>query len=133
MATEIRFGDNLASQNIVIVYKDEKGDYYLGHSFYYGGRNSEYLMFLYKDKLPMDKGLVAGWNYLDDNSVNTVLVGEENNQIAVEDFLYAHGMAKDWKKVTYREVPDFMELDKDFKTQHMNNGEVLGYVVAGSK
>ena len=53
MATEIRFGDNLASQNIVVVYKDEKGDYYLGHSFYYGGRNSEYLMFLYKDKLPM--------------------------------------------------------------------------------
>ena len=71
MATEIRFGDNLASQNIVVVYKDEKGDYYLGHSFYYGGRNSEYLMFLYKDKLPMDKGLVAGWNYLDDNSVLT--------------------------------------------------------------
>ena len=40
-------------ERIVLLYKAQDGKTFIGHSFYYGGRDgSEYLLFLYKDPQP---------------------------------------------------------------------------------
>jgi len=130
MAQTILFNDQLDSTDTVLIYRDEAGDYYLGHAFFYNGRDSKYLLFMYKEVLPLtNKDLMAAWNYLDDNSVNIAIVNEPSNQMAVEDFLYSHGLEKSWKHIQYRSVSDYMELAQDFRGLKIEKNTAVGYII----
>ena len=84
-------------ERIVLLYKDEANNVFIGHSFYYGGRDgSEYLLFLYKEPLPK-KDLLAGWNALDETSCYITIVGVHDHRIAVEDFLVCHNPQLTWE------------------------------------
>ena len=130
-AAKVIVCDSFKYDDIVLISRDADGRYFLGHSFYYGGRDSNYLMFLYKDELPLkkDRDLLSAWNDLDDNSFRTVIVSETDNQIAVEDFLYAHGHNRDWKSIAYRSVEDYAQMNEDFAEEKLNPGEVIGYAM----
>ncbi len=130
-AAKVIVCDSFEYDDIVLISRDADGRYYLGHSFYYGGRDSNYLLFLYKDELPLKKDgdLLSAWNDLDDNSFRTVIVSETDNQIAVEDFLYSHGHNRDWKSIAYRSVENYSEIDEDFAKEELNPGEVIGYAI----
>jgi hypothetical protein len=130
MAETIIFEDHLESSDTVLVYRDEAGDYYLGHAFFYNGRDSKYLLFMYKEALPLtNKDLMAAWNYLDDNSVSITIVNEPSNQVAVEDFLYSHGLERSWKSIQYRSVRDYMQLGQDFMNSKIEKGTAIGYII----
>ena len=125
------FREELDYQDMVLLCKDNQGDIYLGHSFLYHGRDALYLLFLYKDKLPLDKedDLIQAWNYLDENSIRIVMVGEQNGEIAVEDFLYSHGMDKDWRSIKFYTVSNYMELDSFFDPGKMKSKDCICFIL----
>lgn len=125
------FRDELDYQDMVLLCKNCKGDIFLGHSFQYHGRDAEYLLFLYKDKLPLDEegDLIEAWNYLDENSVRIVMIGEQNGQIAAEDFLYSHGMEKDWRSIRFYSVSNYMELDSFFNDDKMKPKDCICFIL----
>ncbi|MCH4207679.1 MAG: hypothetical protein LKF79_00675 [Solobacterium sp.] len=129
MVKAVKFEDNLeAFQRIVLIYQNDKGERYLGHTFFYNGRSGyEYLLFLYKQPLPENMGIMDGWNWLDDNSPSVYTIGESTIQTGVEDFLYANGLEKDWKQIQYYEASDFIAMSKEFNNIGMKNGDVIGF------
>lgn len=129
MLNEIQYEESLQIDNIVLVYFDKMKNIYLGHAYYYGGKSTEYMLFLYKDFVPAGMSLLDGWNYLDENSINTVIVGEESSKIAIEDFLYSRKLEKDVAQVHYTKVNDYDEMNEHFKTLQLQEGCVVGYIV----
>lgn len=122
--------NELNVKDLVLVTKGEDNQYYLGHTFYYGGRDAEYLLFLYKDALPLaTKDLVEAWNHLDDTSFTTVIVNETSIQVAVEDFLYAHGQNKAFNEIEYEVVNDYVTLDKVFKNHNPQVQQTIAYII----
>jgi len=109
---------------LVLVYVDDKNEVHIAHSFYYGGRESNnYLIFLYKDSLPQGMSFIEGWNYLDENSTDIVTVPVADHVTAVSDFLQVFKPSLNWTDLTYYEVKDFAELDREFKTIKNNLGK----------
>ena len=102
--TTIRFEKDLSEfQSIVMLYRDEENNVYIGNTSFYGGSIPERqcLNILYKDPLPKDRDVMSGWNYLDDTSPKIYLSYCTDMETAVEDFMYAHGLERNWRSIDY--------------------------------
>ena len=129
MSEVIKFSDHLEMfQNIVILYRDENGKLFIGNTYYYGGRgNMDYLSILCKDSLPEEMDIMEGWNWLDDNSPNIILVPEETMEIGIEDFLFAHGMEKNWRTIDYYKIHDYTDIEPFVAAKPIKKGMVVAF------
>ncbi len=129
MSEVVSFEDDLnIFQNVVMLYRDENSRLYIGNTYYYNGRgNLDYMSVMYKEELPEEKGIMMGWNYLDDNSARVTLVPTDSMCTGVEDFLYAHGKLKDWKSVEYHTVNDYQEIERYVKSHPIKAGQAIGF------
>ena len=84
---------------------------------------------MYKEPLPQNMGIIAGWNYLDDNSPTVTLVPENFMETGIEDFLYAHGKEKNWHSIEYILINDYTELEKDLISNPIKFNEVRAYAI----
>lgn len=131
MTNVIRFNNNLENfQRIVLVYKNLDGTLQMGHTFFYDGRDgSEYLLFLYKDKLDTSKDFLSAWNHLDESSFTTVIVPESNLEVAIDDFLVSFNETLSWKNIDYIPIKDFSEIDSKLKDFNLKLNHAVGFVV----
>lgn len=131
MTNTIRFKNTLEDfQRIVLVYKNLDGSLQMGHSFFYDGRDgSEYLLFLYKDALPENLDFLQGWNYLDENSTNTVIVGETNHETAVDDFLCCFNDTLKWSTIDYVQVANFSEINQKLLDADLKLNHAIGFAI----
>ena len=126
MEKVLRFDGNLDMfKNIVLLYKDNNGDTYLGSNTHNetGVNNLKNYIILYKESLPKDKDYIMGWNYLDDHSDKIYLVYNEHSEVAVDDFLAAHNIDKTWKDINYNIVDSI----NDINNIQLSNNEVKAY------
>lgn len=127
MSESIRFESNLdVFQNVVMLYKDVEGKYYIGNTWFYNKAGNDYMSVMYHEPLPKDKDLIEGWNWLDDNDPRVTLVPEKSMETGVEDFLYAHGKEKDWKSVKYNVIKNYSDIEKYLNKNPLNVDEVIG-------
>ena len=130
MNTIMKFEDTLdVFQNIVTLYRNEEGKLFIGSTFYYNGRGNadDWMSVLYKDAMPEEEGLLMGWNKLDDCSPNIFLVPEADAGTGVEDFLYAHGLERNWKSVEYHVVNSFMDMDAWCGKNRIEKGTAVAF------
>lgn len=130
MKKTIKFENNLDMfKNIVLLYKDENGNTYLGSSSHNesGDKQHQNFVVLYKDCLPNDQDYISGWNYLDENSNNIYIVYNQYSEVAVDDFLYAHNTDKSWKDIDYTVVDNISEINKALTNIKLANNEVRAY------
>ena len=121
----VRFNDNLDMFNsIVLLYKNEKGETYLGSS---SNLEKDNYIVLYKNSLPKDIDYLSGWNYLDDHCEKTYLVYNDHSEVAVDDFLAAHNVNKTWKDLEYRVCDDSMQVNEILSNAQLSNNEVQAY------
>lgn len=114
-------------ERIVLAHKSSEGVVHIAHSFFYNGRDgSEYLLFLYKDALPKGN-FVEGWNYLDENSVNTAIVGVHDHGVAVEDFLACWDPNQTINDVEFFQVKDFSEVDDMYDKVKIEPNHVVAF------
>ena len=114
MSTVVRFEEKLdVFQNIVVLYRDESGKLFIGNTCFYNGRGhaEDWMTFMYEESLPEENGILLGWNWLDDNSPHVTLVPETAAETGVEDFLYAHGLERDWKTIDYIVIKNYQEIE----------------------
>lgn len=117
-------------KRIVITYKNGLGEVFLGHSFFYGGREgSKFLIFLYEEKLPKKMKLLDAWNYLDNNSYKIRTVPVESHAVAIDDFLMIYKPNLTWKDLTYYKVKDFSELENEFSVLETDNDTVSAFII----
>ena len=110
-------------KSIVMLYQNNQ-ERYLAHTFIYNGRDSKYLLFLYKDALP--KGtLIEGWNYLDDTSYKTVIVPEPSLEQAIDDFLAVWKPNCIQKSIEIIEIKGFDEIDKVLQNKDLSKQELI--------
>ena len=115
---------------IVIAYKNNSGEIFLAHSFYYGGREgSKFLIFLYEEKLPANMKLLDAWNYLDNNSYKIRTVPVDSHAVAVDDFLMIYKPELTWSDLTYNTVRDFSELEKEFDSLDFKNDSIAAFIL----
>lgn len=113
-------------ERIVLATKNQDNQIYIGHSFYYGGRDgAEYLLFLYKDPLPAGNFL-TGWNILDETSLHITIVEERDHKTAVEDFLCCHDPKLTIEDITFIPIRDFSEVDDVIERIKLKPGQVVG-------
>lgn len=116
-------------ERIVLASKNQNNQIYIGHSFYYGGREgAEYLLFLYKDPLPAGNFL-TGWNILDETSLHITIVDEKDHQTAVEDFLCCQDPNLTMEDITFIPIRDFSEVDDIMNQIVMKPGQAVGFVI----
>ena len=128
MEKVMRFDDNLNMfKNIILLYKDNNGDIYLGSSDNSNSENKNHII-LYKESLPKDKDYLTGWNYLDDNSEKIYFVYNEHSEVAVDDFLAAHNVDKTWKDIDYRIVDSVKDINNKLTNEKLSNNEIRAYV-----
>lgn len=106
--------------HMIMVFKNEKNEMYLGHCYQNNGRDTaKYLLFLYKDILPkMD--FLSAWNYLDDNSYTTVVVEVSEAETGMMDFIACykpHGVLEDMEFV---EINTFQDIQKNLNDLKKN-------------
>ena len=99
--------------HIILLYKDMVGQMYLGHCYQNNGRDtSKYLLFLYKDALPkMD--FLSGWNFLDDNSISTVIVEVREAELGILDFLSCYNPEYDLSDLKPIVINNFQEIQEN--------------------
>ncbi len=130
--TTICFEQDLSGfQNIILLYRDEQENVYIGNTSFYGGKVPErqYLSLLYKDALPKDRDIISGWNYLDDNSPNIYISYSSEMTTAVEDFMYSHGLQRNWRTITYTLIENYVDISKAIKDDPIKVGEVKAYAM----
>ncbi len=130
--TTICFEQDLSGfQNIILLYRDEQENVYIGNTSFYGGKVPErqYLSLLYKDALPKDRDIISGWNYLDDNSPNIYISYSSEMTTAVEDFMYSHGLERNWRTITYTLIENYVDISKAIKDDPIKVGEVKAYAM----
>ena len=126
----ISFNKNLDMfKRIVLVYKNEKGETFIGSSFHDSDseKNFNNYIVLYKDALPSELDCFEGWNFLDDNSDNIYLVPIKHSEVAVDDFLVAHHIDKTWKDLDYNVVNNITEINSEVNNNALQNNEVRAY------
>lgn len=124
---KIQFIDDLSIfQNVVTLYRDSNGKIFIGNTYFYNGRD-KYISIMYKESLPENMGIIAGWNYLDDNSATITLIPEKCLETGIEDFLYAHGKEKNWHSIEYRVINDYTEIESNLIEDPIKNNEVRAY------
>lgn len=133
MEKVIRFDENLDMfKNLVLLYKNEKGDTFLGSSINSNDNqkdNKNYIV-LYKESLPKDKDYIMGWNQLDDSSEKIYLVYNQHSEVAVDDFLAAHGVDKTWKDIDYVVLDSMNDINNRLMSDKLSNNEVRAYCTA---
>lgn len=130
MSTTIKYSNDLqVFQNVMIIYKDDEGKCFVGNMNYYNGNtpDSKYMSILFKEPIPEGMELIDGWNYLEDHSPYVYLVPSSSMNVAIEDFLYSHGLERDYTTVDYHVIDSYMELSDYVKNHELKNGEVLGF------
>ncbi len=129
MSKVIRFESSLdIFQNIVLLYRNDEGKLYIGNVYYYNGQGkNDYLGIFCKDPLPEDKGIIMGWNWLDDNSPYITMVPESDMETGVEDFMFANGRAGQWNSVDYHVVNSYGEIDEYVEKHPIAKGEIAGF------
>ena len=130
MERVIRFDENLDMfKNLVLLYKDDKGDTYLGSSNHNekGKDIHKNYIVLYKECLPSDMDYVMGWNYLDDHSDKIYLVYNEHSEVAVDDFLAAHSLEMTWRNIDYIIVDSLNDVNDIIANNPLSNNEVRAY------
>ena len=109
-----------------MLYKDEKEQTHLAHSFYYNWRgNAKYLLFLYKEPLNNEKNILDGWNYLDDNSYNIVVIDEE----ILNDFSYGFETNQQLKDIQFLDIEKFNEIDIYLNKKPLVKNQVMAFVM----
>ncbi len=115
--------------SILMLYKNDQNEVYLAHSFYYGGREgSKYLLFLYKDALPNFNEVIKSWNYLDDNSPNIVVVGEQDHNTAIYDFLHGFKTNLELQDVNFIEIDRYDEVDPHLDLHPILPHQVVAFI-----
>lgn len=130
MEKTVKFENNLDMfKNIVLLYKDENGNTYLGSSSHndVGDKDHKNFVVLYKESLPKDKDYISGWNYLDENSNDIYIVYNPYSEVAVDDFLYAHNTDKSWKDIDYTIVDSTSDINKTLSSIKLSNNEIRAY------
>ena len=130
MEKTVKFENNLDMfKNIVLLYKDENGNTYLGSSSHndVGDKDHKNFVVLYKESLPKDKDYISGWNYLDENSNDIYIVYNPYSEVAVDDFLYAHNTDKSWKDIDYTIVENTSDINKTLSNIKLANNEIRAY------
>lgn len=130
MSTTIKFGHDLEEfQNVMLIYKNNEGKCFVGNMNFYNGRTPEtqYMSILFKEAIPDGMNLIDGWNYLEDHSPHVYLVQEPSMQVAIEDFLYANGLERDYTTVDYHVIDNYMELNDYMEDHELKNGDVIGF------
>ena len=130
MEKTVKFENNLDMfKNIVLLYKDENGNTYLGSSSHndIGDKDHKNFVVLYKESLPTDKDYISGWNYLDENSNDIYIVYNQYSEVAVDDFLYAHNTDKSWKDIDYTIVDSTSDINKTLSSIKLSNNEIRAY------
>lgn len=130
MEKTVKFENNLDMfKNIVLLYKDENGNTYLGSSSHndIGDKDHKNFVVLYKESLPKDKDYISGWNYLDENSNDIYIVYNPYSEVAVDDFLYAHNTDKSWKDIDYTIVENTSDINKTLSNIKLANNEIRAY------
>ena len=134
MEKVVRFDESLdIFKNIVLLYKDENENTYLGSTISNEevGHEAKNYIVLYKDALPKDSDYIAGWNYLDDHSSKKYLVYNDLLSVAVDDFLAAHNVDKTWKDVAYETVDSSMDMNQKLAKLSLEPNQV--YAIATLK
>ena len=115
-------------QNVVAFFRDADGKLFINNIYFYNVRGDhDYLSIMCKDPLPENMGLMMGWNWLDDNSPNILLVPEESIETGVEDFMYSHGLEKSWKDIEYHVIDNFSEIESYFSKHTLGKGGVVAF------
>ena len=130
MSTVVRFEEKLdVFQNIVVLYRDESGKLFIGNTYYYNGRGTgaDWMSVMYAEALPESKGILLGWNWLDDNSPKVTLVPENTAETGVEDFLYAHGLEHDWRSIDYINVNNYQDIETYCKENKLAKGHAIAF------
>ncbi len=130
MEKTVKFENNLDMfKNIVLLYKDENGNTYLGSSSHndIGDKDHKNFVVLYKESLPKNKDYISGWNYLDENSNDIYIVYNQYSEVAVDDFLYAHNTDKSWKDIDYTIVDSTSDINKTLSSIKLSNNEIRAY------
>jgi len=130
MSDVIRFDENPEIfQNIVLFYRADNGKFHIGSTNYYNGRGvaDDWLSVLYEEPLPEENGIIMGWNWLDDNSALINLVPTDKAATGIEDFLYAHGLERDWKSIDYVVIRSYPDIEKYFETNTLDKGSAIGF------
>ena len=70
---------------------------------------------------------MEGWNWLDDNSPNIILVPEETMETGIEDFLFAHGMEKNWRTIDYYKIHDYTDIEPFVVAKPIEKGMVVAF------
>ena len=131
MEKVIRFNENLDMfKNLVLLYKNENGDTFLGSSINNNEKENGNYIVLYKESLPKDKDYIMGWNHLDDSSEKIYLVYNQHSEVAVDDFLAAHGLDKTWKDIDYVVVDSMNDINNRLLSDTLSNNEVRAYCTA---
>ncbi len=113
--------------SIVMLYKNENNEIFLGHSFFYNGReDSKYLLFLYRSALKNDK-ILESWNDLDENSLDIAIVGTQTHELAIEDFLHAHKCEVGLDEVYFIEIDLYSEIEKNLKEVNFSKNQVFAF------
>ena len=121
----VRFNDNLDMFNsIVLLYKNEKGETYIGAS---SNMEKDNYIVLYKNSLPKNVDYLSGWNYLDDHCEKTYLVYNDHSEVAVDDFLAAHNVNKTWKDLEYKVCDNTIKVNEILSNVQLSNNEVQAY------
>lgn len=131
MEKVMSFSDNLDMfKNLVLLYKNDKGETYIGSSKYdeNGQDNRKNYIVLYKDSLPKNQDYIEGWNYLDDHSEKIYLVYNEHSEVAVDDFLTVNKVDKTWKDIDYTVVDSVIDINEKIANADLQNNEVRAYV-----
>lgn len=130
----LRFDGNLDMfKNIVLLYKNEKGETFLGSTMHNenAAENHKNCIVLYKEALPQDRDYVMGWNYLDDHSLKQYLVFNDRVEVAVDDFLVVHNIDKTWQDIDYVVVDNSSEINNKLTHIQLSNQQV--YALATMK
>ena len=130
MSEVIRFDQNPEIfQNIVTFYRDEKGKLHIGSTYYYNGRGrgDDWMSVLYEEPVPEENGVLMGWNWLDENSATINLVPTDSAATGVEDFLYSHGLERDWKSIDFVVVSGYPMMEEYLNTHPLDKGCAIAF------
>lgn len=127
MSESISFSESLdVFQNVVMLYKDKDGNLFIGNTWFYNKAGHDYMSVMYHLPLPEDKGVMEGWNWLDDNDPRVTLVPETSMETGIEDFLFAHVHERDWKSVTYNVINSYADIEKFLSKNPVEKDGVVG-------
>ena len=118
-------------QNVVVLYRDENGALFIGNTYDYHGRtpDSRYLSIMYHESLDETLGIMAAWNYLDDNSPTITLVPVSKMSLGVDDFLTAHNTGLKWDETEYHEVSSYPKIETYVRLSPVRRNSAIGFLM----